>query len=152
MKYIKYLLIIIIALYSGTCFSQTKVLDSLFQKLNKATADTERVSLYNDISAEYTGNDPAKMMQYAKKARELAQKKQLKKGEADSWFNMGNGYIMQSNYTEAFKSFTNAQVLYEQLLREPGQNKLIDVQNCLGQTYGSLGVVCSEQKQLCKST
>jgi tetratricopeptide (TPR) repeat protein len=151
MKFPKFLLIFLIALYSASSLGQNKILDSLLVQLDKASGDTEKIGLYNMISAEYTANDPAKMMKYAKLAQDLAQKKRLKKGEADSWFNMGNGHIMQSNYAESFKSFTNAQSLYEQLLKETENNKLLDIQTCLGQTYGSLGVVFSEQNSYAKS-
>jgi len=151
MKSIKLLLIFLTALFAATSTGQTKALDSLFNKLKIASSDTEKVSLYNYISAEYTGNDPAKMMKYAKMAQELAKKKQLAEDEADSWFNMGNAYIMQSNYAQAFKSFINAQSFYEQLLKTPGTSKLKNIQTSLGQTYGSLGVVCSEQNSYAKA-
>jgi len=151
MKLLKVLPIYLVCLLSGASFGQGKVLDSLFRELDRAQGDVEKVSLYNLISAEYTANDAVKMMKYAKMAQELSKKKHLKKDEADSWFNLGNGHIMQSNYTEAFKSFVNAQLIYEQLYKEPGNHKLLDIQNCLGQTYGSLGVVCSEQNSYARA-
>lgn len=151
MKHIQYLLIICAVLCAGTSFCQTKVLDSLFKNLQTANDPAQKVKLYNAVSAEYTGNDPAKMMKYAKMAQELAKQKNIKKGEADSWFNMGNGYIMLSDYTQAFKSFTNAQTLYEQLINETGKQNIVNLKDCLAQTYGSLGVIFSEQNNYAKA-
>lgn len=150
MKRFNLLSVIAVLLFSISAFSQNKVLDSLFSELKRTTSDAKKIELYNIISSEYIENDPAKMMEYAGKALKLAQQKKLKRGEADSWFNMGNANIMHSNYAEALKSFANAQEIYEQLLNDSSANKL-EVKNGLAKTYGSIGVVCSEQNNYAKS-
>lgn len=130
--------------------SQTKLLDSLLNDVSKAKDDVERIHLYNDIAGEYIENDPAKMMLYAQKALKLSKAKKLKEEEATSWFNVGNACVMQSRYADALKSYTNAQQLFEQLLKGKSKNNS-RVKDKLAITYGSIGVVCSEQNNAAKA-
>jgi len=151
MKFTRFILIILTALFSATSFGQNKVLDSLMGKLGTAQSNVEKVTLYNLISAEYIENDPAKMMDYAKLALGIARKNNLRKGEADAYFNIGNASILSSEYAEAFKSFLNAQSIYEQLIKNPAKQGLRVLHNSLARTYGSIGVVCSEQNNYAKA-
>lgn len=150
MKPLKIFFIAVAALASVSAYSQSKVLDSLFAELKKANTDAKKVELLNLISSEYVENDPAKMMEYADKALKLAEQHKLKQGEAEAWFNKGNSNIMLSRYTEALKSFTNAQEIYEVLLKGETTNKE-KLNNGLAKTYGSIGVVCSEQNNYAKA-
>ncbi len=152
MKIFRILLITSLTLfYSINASSQTKVLDSLFNKLKNPASDTEKIQLLNDISSEYIENDPAKMMEYAKKALALSQQKKLKKQEANSWFNIGNANIMLSHYTEALKSYSNSQTVFEELLKTVPKKDINDIKDRLAITYGSIGVVCSEQNNYAKA-
>lgn len=150
MKALKIFFIAIAALASISAYSQSKVLDSLFAQLKKANADAKKVELLNLIASEYVENDPAKMMEYADKALKLAEKNKLRQSEAEAWLNKGNANIMLSRYTEALKSFTNAQEIYEVLLKGEIANKE-KLNNGLAKTYGSIGVVCSEQNNYAKA-
>ncbi|WP_417350542.1 tetratricopeptide repeat protein [Flavobacterium alkalisoli] len=150
MKLLKLLPVCVAILLPLTCFSQNKVLDSLLTELEKADTDAKKVELLNAVGAEYIENDPATMMQYAEKALKLAQQKKLKKGEGEAWFNMGNANIMLSNYSKALKSFTSAQDIFEQLFAEDVSDKN-EIKGYLAKTYGSIGIVCSEQNNYAKA-
>ncbi|WP_197062248.1 tetratricopeptide repeat protein [Flavobacterium rivuli] len=131
--------------------AQNKVLDSLQHKLSIAKTATEKTKLLNAIANEYVENNPELMIRYAKKAMALAQKNNLEKHEADSWFNIGNANIMLSRYAQALKSFTNSQVIYEDLINSTTKKPDIEIINGLARAYGSIGVVCSEQNNYAKS-
>ena len=126
-------------------FSQQKVLDSLLVAQQKATTDKEKVALLNEIASEYIENNPEKMMEYAQKALTLAQKKELREQEADSWLNIGNANIMMSRYTDALISFSNSQDILEKLLKEKEIADNEEIQSALARAYGSIGIVYSEQ-------
>jgi len=147
-----------ILLLSGLTFflsinvlSQTKVLDSLFVELKKTSADTEKVYILNDIASEYADSDPGKMLEYAKKALQLSQQIGLEREEGTSWFNVGNANVMLSRYAEALKSYTNAQAIFEQLVKTVPAAEKNSIKNKLAITYGSIGVVCSEQNNYGKA-
>lgn len=151
MKFFKILLITsLLTLFCMPAFSQNSTLDSLFAELKKPVPDTVKISLLNTIAAQYE-NDPARMMEYVKKALELSQQKKLELQQADAWFNIGNANIMLSHYTQALKSYTNAQALFEQLLKKVPKSKINDIKDRLAITYGSIGVVCSEQNNYAKA-
>ncbi|MDV6168344.1 tetratricopeptide repeat protein [Flavobacterium sp. DG1-102-2] len=152
MKIFKILLLTgVLFFVSSKAFCQVKVLDSLFIELNKTSADTEKVYLLNDIASEYADTSPAKMLEYAKKALILSHKKGLQREEGTSWFNVGNANVMLSRYAEALKSYTNAQSIFEQLLKSVPASEKNSIKNKLAITYGSIGVVCSEQNNYAKA-
>lgn len=156
--YIYYMKIFRILLHTGFIVflslqaqSQTKVLDSLFNELEKTSADTEKVYLLNDIAGEYADSNPAKMLEYAKKALILSHRKGLKGEEGTSWFNLGNANVMLSRYADALKSYTNAQVIFEELVKTVPASEKNSMKDKLAITYGSIGVVCSEQNNYAKA-
>lgn len=149
MKHLKIVFILLLA--CNAVYAQSKQVDSLKHELGKAVNETEKVRLINEIANEYIENDPAMMMQYSKKALVLAQSNNLSGLEADSWFNIGNANIMLSRYTEALKSFTNSQVIYEGLVKKSANKNNADIKSGLARAYGSIGVVCSEQNNYAKS-
>ncbi|KOS06391.1 hypothetical protein AM493_10380 [Flavobacterium akiainvivens] len=150
MKLLK-LLPVLVVFVCVPAFSQNKVIDSLKNELGKATADTARAALLNEIAAEYTENNPAIMQQYAKQALDFSRAHKLKRQEATAWVNMGNSQLMMSRYADALKSFTNAQSVYEGLTSTATQKDLADLKDGLGRAYGSIGVVCSEQGDYAKA-
>lgn len=150
MKRLKIFSVIAFILIAGPLFSQTKKLDSLFSQLGKAPNDVKRVELLNDIANQYLENNTDKMMEYADKALKLAQQKNIRMGEAESWFNLGNANIMKSDYGQALKSFFNAQNILEELLKTDITNKNY-AKHVLGKIYASIGIVSSEQNDYAKS-
>ncbi len=152
MKILKILLYIsIILLFGLQAQSQTKVLDSLLVELEKTPADNEKVYLLNDIAGEYADSNPAKMLEYAKKALVLSHKKGLKSEEGTSWFNLGNANVMLSRYADALKSYANAQSIFEELLKTAKASEKNAIKDKLAITYGSIGIVCSEQNNYAKA-
>ena len=145
MKYLKFLLVLILMGCVVSSFSQQKVLDSLLVELEKVDGDKKKVALLNAIASEYIENDPEKMMDYAEKALVLSQEKGLKDEEADSWLNIGNANIMMSRYTEALKSFSNSKDILEELLNSNNEINEAVIKSALARAYGSIGVVYSEQ-------
>jgi len=149
MKLLK-LLPVLMVFVCAPAFSQNKVIDSLKIRLSKETTDAQKAKLLNDIAIEYV-EDPALMMEYAKKALILSEQKKLSYPQATAWVNIGNANIMLSRYTEALKSFTNAQALYENMLKTASKKDVKDIKDGLGRAYGSIGVVCSEQNNFAKA-
>ena len=62
-----------------------------------------------------------------------------------------NANVMLSHYTEALKSYTNSQVLYEELLKTTKESEKNKIKDGLARAYGSIGVVCSEQNNYAKA-
>lgn len=150
MKCLKLLLLITAFFTASNSLAQTKVLDSLLYELAKTNTDVKRAELLNAVASEYIENNPVKMAEYARKALELSKSKGLIKQQGDAWFNLGNASIMKSNYPEALKSFTNAQEIYEKL-NEKNHGDEKEIRGCLAKTYGSIGIVCSEQANYAKA-
>lgn len=151
MTNLKIYIITIVLLCAVSANAQNTTLDSLTSRLDKSNTDIERVTLLNAIAAEYVENDPALMMDYSRKALQLAKSKNLQQQEADSWLNIGNAHIMQSHYTDALKSFTNAQEIFEEQLKAGKAKDGLIIKNGLARAYGSIGVVCSEQNNYGKA-
>jgi sugar phosphate isomerase/epimerase len=63
--------------------------DSLLKVLKSASEDTSTVNLLNNIFKEYQDNDPAKALEYSKRAFELAAKLGFQRGIASSYNNVG---------------------------------------------------------------
>lgn len=145
MRFLKFFLLFAFIVVVTPAFSQQKVLDSLFTAMKKAKTDKEKVNLLNEIASEYVENDPAKMMEYAQKALKLAQQKELRVAEADSWLNIGNANIMMSRYTDALMSFSSSQDILEKLLEGNETTDHEELQSALARAYGSIGIVYSEQ-------
>ncbi|MFP9098176.1 tetratricopeptide repeat protein [Flavobacterium sp. RHBU_24] len=148
MKLLKILPALLFLCVLQPAFSQDKVLDSLFNKLKAEKNDSTRVRLINLIASEYTGSDPAKVIEYGNKGLALAQKYKLQQHEADAWFNVGNGNILLSKYADAIKCFSNSQGIYENLFKTDKRQVITDG---LARAYGSIGVVCNEQNNYPKA-
>ncbi|TRW26326.1 tetratricopeptide repeat protein [Flavobacterium zepuense] len=149
MKLLKWLPVLMVFV-CWPALSQNKVLDSLNNQFNKATTAKEKAGLLNLIAGEYE-SDPASMMQFAKKGLAFAQKNKLKEQEADAWLNIGNANVLLSKYTDALKSFTRSQDIYEGILKVPANKKNKEMIVGLANAYGSIGVVCSEQNNYPKA-
>ncbi|HEX8531874.1 MAG TPA: hypothetical protein VF646_17695, partial [Cytophagales bacterium] len=61
-------------LLTAFAFGQPARTDSLQRELSRATADTTKVNLLNQIAFEYWSSDPAKVLDYSRQALQLAQK------------------------------------------------------------------------------
>ncbi|PZR22906.1 MAG: hypothetical protein DI539_04505 [Flavobacterium psychrophilum] len=152
MKIFKFLLLTAFILISSfKVLSQNKVLDSLFVVLDKTASPAEKTYILNDIATEYSDSNPAKMLEYAKKALVISQAAKLEKEEGTSWVNVGNANVMLNRYAEALKSFTSAQGKFEKLVKSVAASEKNSIKDKLAITYGSIGVVCSEQNNYGKA-
>lgn len=142
------ILLVIIAIMPAALNGQNKTIDSLKAVLSSAKTNAEKAKLNNALASEFIENDPAQVKSYALAAQTIAKKAGTQLEEANAWVNLGNAAIMMSDYGAAFKNFVNAQTIFEQLAKT---DKNGDVTNGLARTYGSIGVVCSEQNNYAKA-
>jgi tetratricopeptide (TPR) repeat protein len=142
MKLLKILPALLFFCVLQPAFSQDKVLDSLFTKLNAERVPEKKANLLNIISSYYTDSDPDKVAEYAQKAMVLARRNKLPEQEADAWYNLGNAGVVKSRYADAINAFTNSQYIYEKLYRA---NPKQSVKEGLARAYSGIGIVCLEQ-------
>lgn len=141
-------ILILLAFIPISLVGQNKTIDSLKIRLSSANTDKDKARLNNAIASEFIENDPAQVKKYAVTAQTAAKRAKLPLEEANAWVNLGNAGIMQSDYSRAFKSFVNAQAIFEEMVKT---NQSKEVTNGLARTYGSIGVVCSEQNNYAKA-
>lgn len=108
---------------------------SLAQKLKTATTNEEQAELYLLHAQELNYSNLDEVQTTANKAIVLSNDDF--KTQADALQLIGNCNIIKGNYPEAKKTFQKIESLYK--------NELSDNQTGLIKTYGSLGVVASEQ-------
>ncbi len=97
--------------------------DSLRQALGRATADTTRVRLLNEIAYEYWSSDPAKVLDYSRQALQLAQKSGDASGEARAYQGFGIYYWKTDQHAQAIAYYEKARKLYEKLEDDVGVAK-----------------------------
>jgi signal transduction histidine kinase/AraC-like DNA-binding protein len=108
-----FFVLLTVCLASPGIAQQTK-LDSLLQQLPQVT-DTAKVTILNQISNQYGFTDPAKAIEYAQKAADLAQQLNFNKGKAEAYLFLGSGNYYQNNYTQAIGWHEKALQLHKQL-------------------------------------
>ncbi|MFL5754248.1 MAG: tetratricopeptide repeat protein [Bacteroidia bacterium] len=89
--------------------------DSLQRLLNATSADSLKVALLFDISAEYSQSDPQKSLETAKQALVIAEKHGWKKECARAFNCIGNNYSLLSNVEEAMRYHRKALSLFTQI-------------------------------------
>jgi tetratricopeptide (TPR) repeat protein len=97
--------------------------DSLQRALSRATADTTRVRLLNEIAYEYWSSDPAKVLDYSRQALKLAQKAGDASGEARAYQGFGIYYWKTDQHAQAIAHYEKARKLYEKLKDDIGVAK-----------------------------
>lgn len=136
MKSKLFLFIFFITLFAN---AQNKEIDSLKNSLSQYKNDIDKVNGYNLISDKYKTSSPKLMLDYANKALQLSKKINHKEAEGTAFLNIGNANIILGNYSKALENFSQAQIIFE------NQNKTIEVRKGLAKTYGSIGIIFSEQ-------
>lgn len=95
-------------------FGQNQVLDSLIMGLeNHQTNDTIKVKLLNEVAAKSFSQDLEKGLQYATKAKILADDLNFILGQADSRKNIAFYYINKADYTQSLNYYTEAMHFYK---------------------------------------
>lgn len=103
-------------------FSQGRmqVLDSMKMALTRNQPDTERIATMNGIAAGYFTIAPEQGIQYAEKAKTLAEKIGWKKGLVSAYRSLGTNYWALKDFLKAQDNFWAALKISEQIndLRE----------------------------------
>src|SRR5690606_33435240 len=130
-------------------FAQDKIIDSLENKLAKTTTNSEKAKLYNEISNQYKYSDPNKMLEFGNKALKVSEENQLKTQIGNAYLNIGTAHIIFGDYQKAMDNFVWAKSIFEELPKTP-QTK-IEILQGVARTYGSMGIVFSEQSNYSKA-
>lgn len=131
-------------------FGQSKTEDSLVSKLNKAKNDIEKTQLLNVIADYYKSSNPKLMKDYAAKALQLSQKIKYSTEEGNAFLNLGISSIITGDYPKALDYFSQAKSIFENELTI-GSKDGIKIKSGLARTYGSMGIVFSEQSNYAKA-
>ncbi len=115
MKILRLYLPLLFLLYGITLIAQDSRVDSLKAILNGQAQDTIRVNTLNAIADAIYREDPDEAIRYSTEAGELAELLNFLSGEALAYKNMGLGYYMQGEYTEAVRYWEPSLALYEEL-------------------------------------
>ncbi len=104
--------------------------------LRDMDADTSKVNILNAIADALYRSDPHEAIRYSTEARDLAQKIDFPRGLALAYKNLGLGFYMQGEYTDAFKNWEPSLEIYEEL----GDDQLVaNLLNNMGAIYFSMG-------------
>ena len=83
--------------------------DSLTALLNQAgLADTARVDILNKLAWQLKHQTPGRSLQYAKDALAIAQAVEYKRGEGESYNQVGINYTIMGDYAKGLENFLNA--------------------------------------------
>src|SRR5690606_11930762 len=130
-------------------FAQDKIIDSLENKLAKTTTNSEKAKLYNEISNQYKYSDPNKMLEFGNKALKVSEENHLKTQIGNAYLNIGTAHIILGDYQKAMDNFVWAKPLFEELPKTPQTKD--EIQQGIARTYGSMGIVFSEQSNYAKA-
>jgi tetratricopeptide (TPR) repeat protein len=143
------LVLFLFTIFSLALYSQDKVLDSLQIELSATTNDIDRTNIFNAIATQYKYSDPKKMAEYGEKALTLALKIDYKIAQGHAYLNIGTSNIILGEYQEALDHFNASRTIFENPF-DAGIDKLI-INEGIAQTYGSMGIVFSEQSNYSKA-
>lgn len=132
--YLKSILLFCLFILSKPAFSQDPVTDSLKTELEKATHDTIRAAILNEISDNsYSDED---VLHYAEQALVLSRKSNYSKGEADALNNLGYVADNKGDYKKAMQYYQQSLTIRKAI----GDRKGIAVSlNNIGNVYNSQG-------------
>ncbi|MCG2419342.1 tetratricopeptide repeat protein [Aequorivita sp. F47161] len=142
-------IVVILFLNVNNLIAQDRIIDSLQNKLDSTENYLEKAKLYNAISQQYKYSDPHKMLQFALKALNLAEKEQLKIQMGNAYLNMGTAHIILGDYQKAMDHFVWGKSIFEELPKTPQTS--VEVAQGIAKTYGSMGIVFSEQSNYAKA-
>lgn len=141
--------ILFFLLFSFLGFAQQKVADSLIKVLGKTKNDIDKIHLLNAISDAYKVVDSKKMFDYGTQALELAKKINYTIAQGNAFLNIGNSKIIEGDYKLAISYFQQAQEIFENESSTP--NTKAEIASGLAKSYGSIGIVLSEQSNYAKA-
>jgi tetratricopeptide (TPR) repeat protein len=147
MNKIRFLYSIVLLSFLG--FAQQKSADSLMQVLGKTKNDIDKTNLLNAISDSYKVVDPKKMFVFGNQALDLAKKINYTIAQGNAYLNLGNSKIIEGDYKSATNYFQQAQEIFENESSTP--NTKDQIASGLAKSYGSIGIVLSEQSNYAKA-
>ena len=147
MNKIRFLYSIVLLSFLG--FAQQKSADSLMQVLGKTKNDIDKTNLLNAISDSYKVVDPKKMFVFGNQALDLAKKINYTIAQGNAYLNLGNSKIIEGDYKAAINYFQQAQEIFEN--ENPTPNTKDEIASGLAKSYGSIGIVLSEQSNYAKA-
>ena len=130
-------------------FAQDKIIDSLEQRLPKTSNNLERAKLYNAISNQYKYTDPNRMLEFGNQALKISEENQLKTQIGIAYLNIGTAHIILGDYQKAMDNFVWAKSIFEELRKSSPKEE--EIQKGVAKTYGSMGIVFSEQSNYSKA-
>jgi tetratricopeptide (TPR) repeat protein len=143
------ILIYLFLLLSTVVHAQDKVMDSLKSELKKAKNDIDKTMVLNAIADQYKYSDPTKMAEYGNQALQLAKKIKYNVEEGNAYLNIGTSNIILGDYKKALDNFILAKNIFEENNNSATNKK--DVAQGLAKSYGSMGIVFSEQSNYAKA-
>lgn len=115
MNYPRSFLILILFYIGVFAFTQSTKIDSLKAIVEDLEEDTARIKVLNEMAFILYRTAPEEAIKYSTDAKNLAEQVEFQPGLADAYKNIGLGYFMQGNYTEAFRNWEPALRIYEVL-------------------------------------
>ncbi|MGZ4091315.1 MAG: hypothetical protein ACXVNO_11385, partial [Bacteroidia bacterium] len=124
-RLLKYLFLLLLST-SSVLVGQTRKIDSLKALIVHTKEDTSMVLSFVKLAAEYREKDKAKAINYGKKAINLSEKLQWRKGSAIANSFLGRLYAQSAEYQMAIKHLRNSvnewQNYKTQLINEEKKN------------------------------
>lgn len=110
------LFLFLFLVFAGTNISgQDPQVDSMVVALQGMREDSLKVNTMNGVAAAVYRTDPDKALTYSREAKEMAEQINFPGGVALAYKNMGLGYYMKGNFTEAFRSWELSMEIYEEM-------------------------------------
>ena len=129
---------LILILFTGVfAYPQNVQVDSLKAVLENTEEDTSKVNILNDMAAIVFRTAPEEAIKYSSDAKNLAQQINFQKGLALAYKNIGLGYYMQGNYSEAFKNWEPSLEIYQLLGDEKRIANIVSNQGSIFYTLGN---------------
>ena len=136
MKKLKSYLLLFLLLAGVFVNAQDVRVDSMKMLLREMGADTTRVNTLNAIADALYRSDPHEAIRYSTEALDLAEQLNFSRGEALAYKNLGLGFYMQGEYTEALRNWEPSLEIYEEL----GDDQLAaNLLSNMGAIYYSIG-------------
>jgi serine phosphatase RsbU (regulator of sigma subunit) len=131
MRIVKYitdlqiLLTILFLLVPLSLFPQSTLLDSLASILDLMEEDTAKVNALNEMALSIHRTHPEMTIQLGQEALALAESLNFQKGLAQAYKNIGLGNYMNSDYTEATRSWESSLQIYTEIGDTRGMANLV---------------------------
>lgn len=114
-KAAKSFLVFVAMLLPGFLYSQSEYLDSVEQRLSKATADTMRADILNELAFLYLNFNAKKACHNAEQALAIAERINDRKRMATAINRIGTAYWGSSDYEKAMHQFRHSLLMAEEL-------------------------------------